>query len=194
MPGKRFTDEEKDTMVVLYAALGGNAREVARRLGCSPPTVISAVKEARAQSKDFALESNGLVLDELKGKMIATSNTIIDSIDEAVIQRASGPQRALMVGILTDKALKIAEMEQKQTAETPLALPAASDIAGMRVLIMERITSMPWLQNNPQTQAVVEHAQRVVESAPSAHVVEPALDLDGNNVAAFLPPMPNLDG
>ena len=191
MRGRKFTDEDKDTIVQVFGSEGGNAYKAASKLGISVDALYRVLRERKAQSKDGKLEFSGVVAGELKQALTAKARLILSSFTQEDIAEMSGSQRAISLGIFTDKAIKLMELEQKEReVEGFQAMPSAVDAKALLAQIAQRVQSMPFLQVNMYGQRLLERAQQAAGGAIDAQVVRepsPVLDMDGNDVGTFLP-------
>lgn len=113
-----------DTKAAVLAALlaGQSANAVARTYNLSKSTVSAWAGEARASSDGFEPkkrdEIGGLVADALRGYLVAISVLTGRTHDETWFREQSAADIAVLIGVLTDKAVRILEaVESAGSAE-----------------------------------------------------------------------------
>ena len=193
MRGRRLTDHDRLTIVQVYGATGGNANKTAERMGLNVDTVYRILREYKAQTKSGQIELSSIVAGELKQALTAKARTLIDSFQDDDLGSMPPAQRAITLGIMTDKAIKLMEVEQKDrelNGEVAGSMPSAATAGALVARIQQAMTQMPWLQVSIGGQQLMQRVEQVAASI-SPRAVEalptPALDMDGNDVGRLAP-------
>lgn len=189
MRGRRLTDDDKETIVQVFGSTGGHAAKTAASLGLTTDTVYRVLRERKAQAKGGRLEFSGVVAGELQAALTAKSRLIIDTFTAEDLADMSASQRAITVGIFTDKAIKLMELEQREKEfDAGMAMPSAQDAQGLLARIAQQVQSMPFLQVTMAGKGLLGRAAELAQAIPAPVAASPVLDMDGNNVGTFLAP------
>jgi hypothetical protein len=191
MRGRRLTDRDKLTIVQVFASEGGNAMVAAEKLKISVDTLYRVLREHKAQTKNGKIEFGSIVAGELGAALTAKARLILSSFTQEDIAGMPASQRAVSLGIFTDKAIRLLELEQKEREQESVgAMPTAVDAKSLLAQIAQRVQAMPFLQVNMVGQGLLARAQELTGTA-APKVVEakagPVIDMDGNDVGTFLP-------